>query len=117
MLILTPLVLISHLYFNSEHYTKYSGTVASKISSILGHVKQGMLWSLHTHTVGNLQTVLDVTTKCTDTSKTALVWDNKISYLLTLLILGGMHHMLLVHVPKPVVSPLQHALVTRMTLQ
>ena len=38
----------------------------------------------HTHTVGNLQSVLDVTTKRTDTSKTALVWDNKIFYLLTL---------------------------------
>ena len=70
--------------FKTPHYTKCSGTVASKISSILEHVKQGMLWRLHTHTVGNLQSVLDVTTNCTDTNKTALVWDNKISYLLTL---------------------------------
>ena len=35
----------------------------------------------YTHTVCNLQSVLDVITKCTDTSKTALVHDNKISYL------------------------------------
>ena len=35
----------------------------------------------HTHSLGNLQSVLDVTTKCTDTSKTALVHDKKISYL------------------------------------
>ena len=66
--------------FKTQLYTKYSDTVASKISSMLGHVKQDMLWRLHKHTVDNLQSVLDVTTKCTDTSKTALVCD-KISYL------------------------------------
>ena len=69
-----------NLDFKTQHYTECSGTVASKISFILGHVKQGMLWRLHTHTVGNLQSVLDVTTKWTDTSKTTLVCDN-ISYL------------------------------------
>ena len=38
-----------NLDFKTQHYTECSGTVASKISSILGHVKQGMLWRLHTH--------------------------------------------------------------------
>ena len=37
-----------NLDFKTQHYTECSGTVASKISSILGHVKQGMLWRLHT---------------------------------------------------------------------
>ena len=70
------ILLLTELVFSfvckTQHYTKCSDTVASKISSILGHVKQGMLWRLHTHTVGRLQSVQDDTTKGTDTSRTAL---------------------------------------------
>ena len=66
ILLLTELVLLTSVLsvtWISRHNTiTCSGTVASKISSILGHVKQVMLWRLHTHTVGNLQSVLDVTT-------------------------------------------------------
>ena len=40
-----------------------------------------------THTVRNLQSVLDVTTKCTDTNKTALVCNDKFIYPLNLHIL------------------------------
>ena len=54
ILLLTELVLLTSvlsvtLDFKTQHYTECSDTVASKISSILGHVKQGMLWRLHTH--------------------------------------------------------------------
>ena len=74
ILLLTELVFsfVCNLDFKTQHYTKCSDTVASMMSSILGHVKQGMLWRLHTHTVGHLQSVLDDITKCTDTSWTAL---------------------------------------------
>ena len=53
ILLLTELVVLTSvlsvtLEFKTQHYTKYNGTVASKISSTLGHEKQGMLWTLHT---------------------------------------------------------------------
>ena len=63
--------------------------------------------------VGNLQSVLDVTTKCTDTSKTGLVCDNKILFFYTswsLYPLNVNAHVLATRacIAKPVVYPLQH---------
>ena len=51
IILLTELVLLTSvlsvmLDFKTQHYIL---NAASKISSIVGHIKQGMLWRLHTH--------------------------------------------------------------------
>ena len=61
-----------NLDFKAQHYTECSGTVPSKLSSILGHVVEG------THTLLVTSRAYWTSPKCTNTSKIALVCDNKI---------------------------------------